>query len=154
MIIYRAFKATYIQSVVALMRQSVMTQAQGYYTDKQLDAWVNSGLNIRHLFHQLMASHTIMVFDGRTLIAFGNIFDDGYLDCLYVDEAYQHKGIGKRLLHHLESMVDTDMIHVDAAINAMPFFINQGYLSQKENRLLRNGVVMTNIAMAKPWNPH
>ena len=34
------------------MRQSGMHQAKGYYTNQQIDAWFNYGLNIPRLFHQ------------------------------------------------------------------------------------------------------
>ena len=150
MVHIRKFKAKYFKACVALMRQSVRISAIHHYDSDQIKAWVGDGLNQSKLMDKLIRSNGYIIFDGSTIIAFGNAFQYGYIDCLYVDPFYQSFGVGSRLLSLLEStIIDGHAIMVDASDNAFSFFYNHGYRFLKRNIIQRGDTTLCNTTLVK-----
>lgn len=147
------FKASMFKGCLNLMRLCVKQSAFHHYDNDQINAWIGDGLNQKKLMVKLTTSYAYVIYDGATIIAFGNVFSYGYIDCLYVNRDDQGKGIGKLLLNYLESRIcHGRTIKVDASDNAYNFFIHNGYSMLKRNFISRNGMTLCNTTMVKPRN--
>lgn len=78
-------------------------------------------------------------------------------DCNYLAELfyqtvhadYQRRGIGTAVCEALEAAAQTDKITVHASITAKPFFTSRGYTVMREQRVIREGIALTNYVMEK-----
>jgi len=112
----------------------------------------------------------VIAEDNGTLVGFGDMAKDGYLDRLYVHRDHQGKGIGRALCDCMEQWYrekgmagdrdgsphevtsDTATSHrvtTHASITARPFFEQRGYRVVKEQQVERRGQMLTNYVMVK-----
>lgn len=61
----------------------------------------------------------------------------------------QGKGIATALCEKLENSVCAQKVMTHASITAKPFFEKRGYVVIKEQRVLREGIALTNYIMEK-----
>ena len=89
------------------------------------------------------------VRDGR-IVGFGDITSGGYLDRLYVHKDCQHQGIASALCDALEAAcLEAGRVTVQASVTAKPFFLGRGYRVEKEQEVIRRGMVLKNYRMEK-----
>lgn len=118
------------------------------YTQAQLDAWATGEVDLTRWDHAFLNSHTLVAEDGK-ILGFANMDEKGYLDMLYVHKNHQGKGIATALCDALESACESESFTVHASITARPFFESRGYQVMKEQRVQRDGIVLTNFLMKK-----
>ena len=58
-------------------------------------------------------------------------------------------GIATAICDYLESKTNTDKITTHASITARPFFEKRGYVTVKEQQVIRHNVALTNYIMEK-----
>ena len=73
----------------------------------------------------------------------------GYLDRLYVHKDYQRKGIASAICDALESSSKEKTFITHASITTKLFFQHRGYRVAKEQKVIRQGVALTNYVMEK-----
>lgn len=105
--------------------------------------------------------HFVLMEDNRTkeIAGFSSINARGYLHSLFVQPAYQHRGIGLSLLRAAEEFARThrtDSIYSEVSKTAKPFFEANGYGVEKEQtvtigRIQMNNFMMKKIFLQKTW---
>lgn len=119
------------------------------YTEEQVNAWAAGKADLSEWNDSFLAHYTVAAVEDGTIIGFGDIDENGYLDRLYVHKNYQRQGVGTAICNELEKAVSTKKITVHASITAKPFFESRGYKTVTEQQVFRNGAVLTNYIMAK-----
>jgi putative acetyltransferase len=138
--------------IADLFFETVHTINAKDYTKSQLDVWANGKPDIAAWDKSFLEHSTIVAQEDNTIVGFGDMADNGYLDRLYVHKGYQGKGIATAITTELERQAETHGISVfttHASITAKPFFEKRGYHVVSENKVIRNGVELINFIMEK-----
>lgn len=121
------------------------------YTRAERDAWAPLAADLPAWSARFWESTTLCArMDGK-IAAFGNIYPDGYLDCLYVHKDFAGCSLGRRLLFALEAACPAEVgtIRVRASKTARPFFEKYGYRLVKMVTVPRAGCALTCYEMEK-----
>ena len=76
----------------------------------------------------------------------------GYLHRLFIHKDFQRMGIADTLVSELERLArNTGLSNFEtyASITARPFFEKQGYTIEKENKVVRDSIMLLNYRMVK-----
>ncbi|MFM7408619.1 MAG: GNAT family N-acetyltransferase [Cuspidothrix sp.] len=122
------------------------------YTQEQVSAWTMEGMNYEFWHTRLKAKLPYIAEYNNEIVGFGELDDDGHIDCFYCHSKYQRKGIGSKLLIHIETIAKLRELHrlyAEVSITAKPFFENYGFTVVKEQQVERRGVFLTNYLMEK-----
>lgn len=123
------------------------------YTQEQLDAWAPQWDECRaRIVRKLSGQQTVGIKECGILIGFGSLDNKGNVDMLYVHKDRQSQGIGKIILMELERLASergSRSIALFSSITARPFFESAGYVADRKNTVVRNGIPLTNYHMSK-----
>ena len=123
------------------------------YTQEQLDAWAPQWDECRaRIVRKLSGQQTIGIKECGILIGFGSLDNEGNVDMLYVHKNRQSQGIGKIILMELERLASergSRSIALFSSITARSFFESAGYVADRKNTVVRNGIPLTNYRMYK-----
>ena len=119
------------------------------YTPQQLDAWAPVHRDMAAWHHSLASHVTLVALIDETIVGFGDMDAQGYLDRLYVHKAFQRRGIATAIVDELERAVSVPTYTVQASVTAMPFFARRGYQVVRVQQVSRNGVTLKNFWMEK-----
>lgn len=148
----RPYLPSDITAIAGLFYNTVHTVNRRDYNDIQLDAWADGNIDLDKWNSSFQSNITVIaeIAEANSIIVgFGDITHDGYLDRLYVHKDYQHIGIATAICDYLESRTDSDKIITHASITARPFFEKRGYVTVKEQQVIRHNVALTNYIMEK-----
>lgn len=129
----RKYKPSDYQIMMKLFRNTILQVNAKDYTEVQLKAWIDN-VDEEKLKQSFLEQETYVVIFEDVLVGFGNIDKNGYLDMLYVHEAYQQKGIATLLCDTLENIIFEGSITTHASITARPFFEKREYKVIKKTR--------------------
>ncbi|MEG0327726.1 MAG: GNAT family N-acetyltransferase [Erysipelothrix sp.] len=146
--VMRHYRHDDLESVVNLFYDTVHSVNSQDYSQKQCDVWADGNPNLDVWHRSLSQNCTLVVYDGMTLVGFGNCDDTGYLDRLFVHKNYQGHKIASRICDELESNCQY-IITTHASITAQPFFEKRGYQVVSKNLVERNGIKLRNTFMKK-----
>lgn len=123
------------------------------YTQEQLDAWAPQWDECRaRIVRKRSGQQTIGIKECGILIGFGSLDNEGNVDMLYVHKNRQSQGIGKIILMELERLASergSRSLALFSSITARPFFESAGYVADRKNTVVRNGIPLTNYRMYK-----
>lgn len=119
------------------------------YTPQQLDAWAPVQRDLTAWHHSLASHVTVVALIDETIVGFGDMDAQGYLDRLYVHKVFQRRGIATAIMDELERAVSVPTYAVQASVTAMPFFARRGYQVLRVQQVSRNGVILKNFWMEK-----
>lgn len=145
----RKYRSADCETLAKLFYDTVHNVNIRDYSAEQVSAWANGNIDLAAWDKSFSEHHTIIAEENGIIVGFGDITEDGYLDRLYVHKDYQRQGIGSAICDELESYPDSDELTVHASITAKTFFILRGYAVEKEQRVERRGVVLTNFLIKK-----
>lgn len=118
------------------------------YDEQQVNAWAPNKIDEAAWDSSLSSSFCLVALLDKKIVGFGNIYEDGYLDRLYVHHSYQRQGIGKMLCDELEKHC-LKKIYVHASTTALPFFLARGYQIVKKQEVCCCGCLMVNWLLEK-----
>ncbi|MEG2931932.1 MAG: GNAT family N-acetyltransferase, partial [Ruthenibacterium sp.] len=124
------------------------------YTKSQLDVWADGKIELAAWDKSFLEHNTLVAQENNILVGFGDMDHTGYFDRLFVHKDHQGKGIARAIATELERLAETQGVSAfstHASITAKPFFEKQGYGVVRENKVVRNGVALTNFIMEKPF---
>ena len=146
--IIREYQSTDCKELSELFYNTVHTVNAKDYTKEQLNAWATGNVDLEQWNKSLQEHYSIVVVDDEIIVGFGDIDKTGYLDRLYVHKDYQGKGIATTICDMLEQAVQGKIV-THASITAKPFFEKRGYTVIMEQRVVRQGIVLTNFVMER-----
>lgn len=148
----RLYMPTDLNDVLKLFYDSVHNVCVDDYTPEQLDAWAPKEADLYRWEASLNKNHTLVVEMNNHIVGFGNVGETGYLDRLFVDQYYLHKGVASLIVEQLEKYAKAKGIvfmNTAASITAKPFFEAKGYTVIDEQSVERRGVRMRRYLMEK-----
>ena len=144
----RRYQKEDLKELLSLFKATVRTVNAKDYSLEEIEAWTHSANNFKEWDKSLSAHFSLVAIEKGKIVGFGDIAQEGYLDRLYVDSDYQHQGIATALCNELEKVIN-GTIWTHASITAKGFFEKRGYQTIKEQKVLRNGILLTNFVMRK-----
>ncbi len=146
--VIREYQPTDCKELAELFYNTVHTINAKDYTKEQMDVWATGQVNLERWNQSFLEHYSIVAVENKTIVGFGDIDENGYLDRLYVHKDYQRKGMATAICNQLEAAVQEDII-THASITARSFFEKRGYKVIKEQQIKRQGVTLVNYVMKK-----
>lgn len=147
--IIRRYEPADCEDLAKLFYHTVHAVNAKDYSPEQLDAWASGKTDLAVWNKSLSEHYAVVALENNVIVGFGDIDESGYLDRLYVHKDCQRRGIATALCDDLERAVEADKIITHASITAKPFFERRGFRTVKEQRIVRNGIALTNYVMEK-----
>lgn len=145
----RRYKKEDCEKIVNLFYETIYEINKQDYSKEQLDAWTYGADNLIR-WDQILSSHfTVVAMIDQTIVGFGDIDKNGYLDHLFVHKNYQNQKIASSLCDILEQAYHPEKVYTYASITALPFFEKRGYQVKKTNLFERNNIKLANYLMEK-----
>ncbi|MBX9256723.1 GNAT family N-acetyltransferase [Desmonostoc muscorum CCALA 125] len=148
----REYKLSDTKAIMKLFYDTIHEINIGDYTQEQVDAWAPKNMDYEVWHKRLQTKLPYIAEDNGEIVGFGELEADGHIDCFYCHSKYQRKGIGSKLLNHLENtakLQGINRLYTEASITAKPFFQNQGFSVVREQQVERRGVWFQNYVMEK-----
>ncbi|WP_138498097.1 GNAT family N-acetyltransferase [Nostoc sp. PA-18-2419] len=148
----REYRLSDTKAIVKLFYDTVHEINISDYTQEQVDAWAPKNMDYEVWHKRLQTKLPYIAEDNGEIVGFGELEADGHIDCFYCHSKYQRKGIGSKLLTHLENTAKSQgikQLYTEASITAKPFFQNKGFSVVSEQQVERRGVWFKNYVMEK-----
>ena len=125
-----------------LFYDTVHTVNRRDYTEEQVCAWADGHVDPDVWNRSFLEHFTVIAEDNGTLVGFGDMAKDGYLDRLYVHRDHQGKGIGRALWEYLLQNSDNRRFTVNSSPAAVDFYHALGF-ADLDTEQLRGGIRYT-----------
>ena len=145
----REYKPADCEQMAELFYNTVHNINAKDYAEEQLNVWATGRVDLQEWNLSFLKHKTIVAIENDEIVGFGDIDDSGYLDRLYVHKDYQGIGVASAICNKLEDSVNGKIITTHASITAKPFFQQRGYRVVKEQKVIRQGIALTNYVMEK-----
>lgn len=145
----REYKLADCEQLAELFYNTVHSINAKDYAEEQLNVWATGRVDLQEWNRFFLKHKTIVAIENHKIVGFGDIDDSGYLDRLFVHKDYQGMGIASVICDELECSVKGKLITTHASITAKPFFQHRGYRVVKEQKVIRQGIALTNYVMEK-----
>ena len=145
----RKYESRDCARIVRLFYETVHTVNAAHYSPEQLNAWAPRIPEEADWDRSFRSHFTLVAEEDGTVLGFGDISAEGYLDRLYVSKDHQREGIATAICAALEEAVSAARVTTHASITAKPFFEKRGYTVIREQQVIRQGVALTNYVMTK-----
>lgn len=143
----REYKPSDCKHLAELFYQTVHCINARDYTEEQVNAWATGKVDLQEWDQSFREHKTIVAVEGTEIVGFGDIDSVGYLDRLYVHKDRQRQGIASAICDELERSAGNIKIITHASVTAKPFFEQRGYCVVCKQKVLRDGIVLTNYVM-------
>lgn len=142
-----------LEQIIELFNNSIRNVCKNDYNQAQINVWAKTPETIdRNVWHQTFSQSNSWVVElDNKIVGFINIYNNGYLDKLYVDHKHQRCGIATLLCDQAEN-IPTSQVNSDVSKTALPFFTNRGYKVQSEETKIINHVPILRYKMQKKIN--
>ncbi|WP_394208786.1 GNAT family N-acetyltransferase [Enterovibrio calviensis] len=128
-----------LASVVELVGRVANTNILPHFSEEGREFFTMKVLpDVETTFNRTCFQSAKMTDNGK-LIGFGAIRDKDYITHLFVDSAYQGRGLGKLLLQHLLALADADEVRLRASVNSVSFYASQGF-NTTDSEAVFNGI--------------
>lgn len=149
----RQYRPSDCNEIIELFRTTVHAINAKDYTTEQLDAWAPRNIDTDQWNRSFLEHYTIVALnededEDRSIVGFGDMAANGYLDRLYVHATHQGEGIATAICDELERRCN-GIITVHASISAKPFFEHRGYMTVRAQKVIRRDVALPNYVMEK-----
>lgn len=134
-------------AMIQLFVETVQAVNIRNYTQMQIDAWAGGKMDAAEWNRSFLAHETVVAVRGQTLVGFGDLAADGYLDRLYVHRDFQGRGIARAICDWLEMKYAGTEITTHASVTAQPFFEKRGYQTVSCRQVERNRILLTQYVM-------
>lgn len=129
-------------SIWRLLHNTVHRINQADYSDEELVVLAPDEYDAPHWMSRFIRTHPLVATEGRDLLGFAELAEDGRIDLFYVHHDHQGKGIGRALMQRLRAEAASRGLHqlyCEASITARPFFENMGFEFVEDRELERKG---------------
>ncbi|MFV0379964.1 MAG: GNAT family N-acetyltransferase [Anaerorhabdus sp.] len=144
----KEYKSSDCSEIIRLFYNSVHNVCAKDYSKELLDLWA-TGLEDEKIWDEsLSKNYTVVAVKDDVIVGFADLTKDGYINRLYTHYKYQRQKIATNILKLLE-LNNTNSKYTYASITARGFFLKNGYIEEKENVVLKEGVKLKNYLMRK-----
>lgn len=142
-----SYEPRLLKELLKLFYDTVHAINRRDYTDEQLMAWAPKKLDEAEFMRKFSSSKTLVAWENDKAIGFVNIYENGYLDCLYVHKDHQGEGVGTKLLKAAVLAAKAPIITTYGSITSLPFFQKRGFIIVRENEVKRGRVTLRNYLL-------
>ena len=147
-------KATKQDAKVAweIRNAAILDQCIGYYHIEILDIWASGELS--EDFANTVAKHFYVAIDGYQVVGTGMLnIETGKLDAIFVHPDHMRKGIGKKIVYHLERIAmrhGLEALSLESTLNAASFYRACGFEGNEVGKYdSPRGIALECIPMVK-----
>jgi putative acetyltransferase len=149
----REAKRADARQIVRIFHDTIHTVNTRDYTTEQVNAWSPVVPDAEEWAERKFPTRTTFVADDEGIIAgFGELEDNGHVDCFYCHHAYQRRGVGSAILRRIEDKARTlrlTRLFTEASITARPFFEIRGFAVVRWQTVICRDVEFANFVMEK-----
>ena len=147
--VIREYKSSYCKEVSELFYNTVHVINAKDYTREQLDVWATNEIDLEKFNKSLIEHYSLVAFENKIIIGFGDIDETGYLDRLFVHKDYQNRGVATAICNRLEEKILKGKIITHSPITAKKKKKKRGYRIIREQQVERKGLFLINYIMEK-----
>lgn len=144
------------KEIADLFYMSVHAIDSSVYSEEQKNAWAPSPIDFAAWEKRLKHKKPYLLLIDDQVSGFIELESDGHIDCAYVSPMFQRQGVATALLTYVIEVAQKlgiEQLYVEASIVAKPLFEKFGFLTQHENKVVRNDIVLINYTMTKNLQP-
>lgn len=148
----RLFKQSDAQEIANLFHQTVREINIADYTLEQVKAWAPDNLDFRNWAEVCAQRFTYVAELEGNIVGFGELENNGHIECFYCHKDYQGIGVGKQIYRAIEAKareLKINRLYVEASITALPFFSRLGFQTLQEQNVECRGETFINYLMEK-----
>ncbi len=142
------FRPEHGRESAQLFRETILHINRADYGEEACLAWAAGAADTDRWVASFQGHPALAAVEKGRLIGFGDIWETGYLDRLFVHARCQG-GIGSALLCSLEAAVSVPILRTEASLTARLFFEVQGWHVVRRQEVVRRGVALVNFVMEK-----
>ncbi len=135
-----------------ICQRSVRTLCTAVYTAEQIETWLSTHTETYYQSVLIVGrEHFYVATHHDHVVGFAAIQGD-YLGRMYVDPRYARQGVGSQLIQKVEQLCISQrfrLMRCAAALNAVPFYLHQGFRILGQGQLERAGIIIPHIEMEK-----
>jgi len=150
------YSSNYAKDVADLFYCSVHAIDSSAYSAEQKNAWAPFPIDYVAWDRRFELKRPNLLLINEQLAGFIEFESDGHIDCAYVSPKYQRNGVATSLLNYVigrANKLELKSLYVEASIVAKPLFEKLGFVVKKENRIIRNEIVLCNYSMYLELKP-
>lgn len=144
------------EEICRLFYETVREVNLGDYSPEQVRAWAPAPPDPADWHGRMSGRHTLVAEREGEVVGFAELEEDGHLDMLYCRRDVVGRGVGSLLYAAVEARagwLGLGRIFTEASITARPFFGRHGFVTVRQNTVVRQGVELTNFSMEKVLRP-
>ena len=142
-----------VPQMVRIFHDTIHTVNTRDYTPEQVRAWSPTVPDAEAWAEKKLGTRATFVAEVDGVIAgFGELENNGHIDCFYCHHQFQRRGVGKAIFLQIENQaraLGIERLFVEASITARSFFEAHGFRVVKQQTVVCRGVAMINFAMEK-----
>ena len=150
--VVREYQEHDLEAVVVLFGRSVRQIAGRDYDDLQIAVWAPEHPDMDAWVDRLGSGTVLVAEEGERMAGFARLDEEGDIDLLYVDPAYERCRVAKRLINELTEIArgrGFRQLQADVSVTARLFFEAQGFELVESQLVERRGVAFKNYRMVK-----
>ncbi len=150
------YSSNYAKDIADLFYSSVHAIDSSAYSEEQKNAWAPFPIDYVIWAKRLELKRPYLLLINEQLAGFIELESDGHIDCAYVSPKFQRNGGATYLLKYVigrAKKLELKSLYVEASIVAKPLFEKLGFAVKKENRIIRNEIVLCNYSMYLELKP-
>ncbi|WP_247716386.1 GNAT family N-acetyltransferase [Sinomicrobium weinanense] len=141
-----------LEELRQLFADTISTICRSDYNNEQIHVWA-SGIEDKDRWHRILTSQQVWVTQNNEKITGFCTLDKGHhIDLLFVHKDYQRQGIARELYNKIEKEAiqrGQSELTVNASITARPFFEKAGFEVLTKQKVIKQGIELTNYKMKK-----
>ncbi|MBU2966580.1 GNAT family N-acetyltransferase [Amphritea sp. 2_MG-2023] len=144
------YSSGYAKDVADLFYSSVHAIDSSIYSEEQKNTWAQSPIDYVAWCRRLEKKRPYLLLISQQFSGFIELESDGHIDCVYVSPEFQRKGVAATLLKYVivrTQKLELQQLYAEASIAAKSLFEKFGFVVKKENRIIRNEIVLCNYSM-------
>jgi putative acetyltransferase len=147
-------KATHddLDRITELFRETILHINSKDYSEKQVNTWASRADKLPKWHDRIRHQYFILAEREGTLLGFGSITSEAYLDTIFVHKDHQKEGIGSAILEKLLANAKENgktEVFTEASLTARPFLEKHSFRTNRPQQKVRDGVVFVNFAMIR-----
>ena len=135
-----------------LFFHTIRTVNLGDYTAEQVRVWAPDDVDPERWRARIEGIRPWVCVEGDVIVGYADLQDSGYIDHFFVHQAWQRRGVGRRLMETIEAEALSRQIpelSAEVSVTARPFFEAFGFTVVEVKDTAVGSVVMRNFAMAR-----